>query len=112
MSRKARMWFQCRCVPWKRMFVMTQNTAMDIPSWITLSCTMLKGPPFSMKPKRLAGTWQQYSKKAMPQENAITPMSGQLLETPDCCSRRCPYQANVMKTLLSMSSMMVYKPFI
>ena len=38
---------------------------------------------------------------------AMTPMSGQLLETPDCWRRRCPYQANVMKTLLSISRMMV-----
>ena len=54
----------------------------------------------------------QYSKKAIIHEKAMTPMRGQLLLTPDCCKRRCPYQANVMKTLLSMSNMMVYSPFI
>ena len=47
------------------------------------------------------------SKKAIIHEKAMTPMSGQLLLTPDCWSFKCPYQASVMKTLLSMSSMMV-----
>ena len=34
------------------------------------------------KPMRLAGTWQQYSKKAIPHEKAITPIRGQYLLTP------------------------------
>jgi hypothetical protein len=65
-----------------------------------------------MNPNRLAGTWQQYSKKAMPHEKMMTPKSGHELLIPDCCRRRCPYQARVMKMLLKMSSMMVYSPFI
>ena len=52
------------------------------------------------------------SRKAMPHEKAMTPNSGQLLETPFSCNFKCPYQASVMKTLLSMSNMMVYSPFI
>ena len=47
------------------------------------------------------------SKKAIPHEKAITPMSGQLLLVPDSCNFKCPYQASVIKTLLSMSSKMV-----
>ena len=38
--------------------------------------------------------------------------SGQFELTPDSDNLRCPYQASVMKTLLSMSSKMVYSPFI
>ena len=48
----------------------------------------------------------------MPQEKAITPINGQWLLTPDSDNLRCPYQASVMKTLLSMSNKMVYSPFI
>ena len=64
-----------------------------------------------MNPILFAGTWQQYSKKAIAHEKAITPNSGQLLLVPVCCSFRCPYQARVMKMLLAMSSSMVYNPF-
>ena len=105
-------WFQCKPCPWKRMLAMTAKTMSDTHSWITLSCTRLKGPPLSMNPIRLAGTWQQYSKKAMAQLNAMTPMSGQWLLTPVCCSFRCPYHASVMKMLLSKRSRIVYIPFI
>lgn len=71
-----------------------------------------KGPPLSTKPMRLAGTWQQYSKKAIPHENAITPIIGHLADTPEVCNFKCPYQASVIKTLLNMSSIIVYNPFI
>ena len=47
------------------------------------------------------------SKKAIIHEKAMTPMRGQLFETPFSCNFKCPYQASVMKTLLSMSNMMV-----
>ena len=52
------------------------------------------------------------SKKAIIHEKTITPMSGQLLLTPVCDNFKCPYQASVMNTLLSMSKIMVYSPFI
>ena len=58
---------------------MMAKTMSDTHSCITLSCTRLNGPPLSMNPMRLAGTWQQYSKKAIAQLKAMTPMSGQLL---------------------------------
>ena len=50
-------------------------------SWITFSCIRLNGPPLPVNPRRLAGTWAQYSKNASPQEKRMTRMSGQLVET-------------------------------
>ena len=47
------------------------------------------------------------SKKAIIHEKAITKYKGQLVETPDCCRRRCPYQAKVINTLLMMSNRIV-----
>ena len=47
------------------------------------------------------------SKKAMPQEKTMTPMSGHVLLTPVSDNFKCPYQASVMKMLLSMSKIMV-----
>lgn len=49
--------------------------------------------------------------KAIAQLKAITPMRGQWALTPVCCNLRCPYHANVMKTLLSSSNNIVYNPF-
>lgn len=94
------------------MLAMTAKTVSEMHSCTTLSCTRVNGPPLSMNPSLLAGTWQQYSRNAIAHENAMTAMSGQLLLTPACCSRRCPYHASVMKTLLRMSKMIVYSPFI
>src|SRR6478735_1637944 len=48
---------------------------------------------YTALPQRLAGTASQYSKKAMPQLAMMTSGSGLSLNF------RCPYQANVMKTL-------------
>ena len=109
---KAAKWFQCSDCPWNRRFAIPAKTMSDTTSWITLSWTSVKGPPLSIKPIRLAGTWQQYSKKAMHHENAMTPISGQLLLTPVCWSFRCPYQARVMKMLLASNSSIVYNAFI
>ena len=47
------------------------------------------------------------SKKAIIHEKAITPISGQLLLTPVSDNFKCPYQASVINTLLSMSKMIV-----
>lgn len=82
--KKARMWFQCRFWPWNRMFAITAKTPRLMHSCITFSCTSVNGPPFPWKPMRLAGTWQQYSKKAMPHEKTITPSSGHCVDTPVC----------------------------
>ena len=75
------------------------------------NCISENGPPFPAKPIRVAGTWAQYSKKAMNQERVITPIRGQWLITLASCNFRCPYQAKVMKILEVISSPIVYNPF-
>src|SRR6266568_2035340 len=66
---------------------------------MTLSCTGLKWFP---APMRLAGTWKQYSKKAISQLTKITFHRASLRK------RRCPYQANVMKMLEMMRRTIVH----
>lgn len=44
-------------------------------------------------PIRFAGTWRQYSKNAIPQLTMIANSKFELVNF------RCPYQANVIKTL-------------
>lgn len=61
------------------------------------------GPPFPWNPIRFAGTWKQYSKKAIPQLIKMTPMSGRLENQDISLSRKCPYQASVIK-MLEMTS--------
>ena len=56
----------------KKISIKTVNTVSDTASWITFNCQILNGPPFPLKPILFAGTWQQYSNKAMPQLNRIT----------------------------------------
>ena len=54
---------------------------------MSLSCTPVNCPC----PNRFAGTWRQYSKKAIPQLAKITIQSGL------CLNFKWPYQANVIK---------------
>src|SRR2546423_15603726 len=64
-------------------------------SWVILRCEAEKP---ALLPMRLAGTWKQYSTKAMSQLTRIaSPMAERL-------KRRWPYQAKVMKTLETVSS--------
>lgn len=77
----AAMWFQWRASPLKRRVTTKVKTMRETTSWITFSCIRLNGPPLPEKPRRLAGTWAQYSKNASPQEKRMTKMSGQLVET-------------------------------
>src|SRR3954464_8648971 len=67
----------------------TENTTRVIISWIVLSCAALK----VWLPSRLAGTWKEYSKKAIPQLMSVTFHNGTFWYL------RCPYHANVMKML-------------
>ena len=62
-----------------------------ITSWTTFNCIREKGPPFPMNPKRLAGTWAQYSNKAILHENRITPKRGQLSIHFISCNFRWPW---------------------
>ena len=81
---KASKWFHFKVSPWNIMLAIRANTIRLMHSCTTLSCTKENGPPLPWKPMRLAGTWQQYSKKAMPHEKAMTPINGQWLDTPVC----------------------------
>ena len=94
---KAAKWFHFNSIL-KAIIENTVNTESVITSCITLSCIMSNGPPLSRNPKRLAGTCRQYSKKAIAQLKAMTPISGKEANQLNS-SRifRCPYQANVMK---------------
>ena len=87
--------------------MMTVKMVREMTSWMTFSCTSVKGPPLPMKPMRLAGTAKQYSMKAMLHEKAMTAIKGQWLLTPASCRRRWPYHAKVMKTLLASNRRMV-----
>src|SRR6267378_6891335 len=64
---------------------------------MVLSCAVLN----SYEPIRLAGTWKQYSKKAIPQLMTITFHSATLRYF------KCPYQANVIKTFEMVSRRIV-----
>ena len=108
----AKRWFHCSAWCWNKMLARITNTVRLIHSCITFNCISEKGPPLSIQPIRFAGTWQQYSKKAIPHEKAMMPMSGHDFVTPLCCKERCPYQASVIKILLRIRSKMVYNPFI
>ena len=41
------------------------KTESETTSWITFSSQIENGPPNSADPMRLAGTWKQYSNRAM-----------------------------------------------
>src|SRR5436305_15179618 len=58
----------------------------------------------SYDPKRFAGTWKQYSKKAMPQLTTITFHSASLRNL------RCPYHATVIKIFEIISKRIVRIP--
>ena len=62
---------------------------------------------------RLAGTMNMYSKKAMSQLKAITPIRGNAAnQLNSCFIFKCPYHANVMNEFDTMRSNIVYIPFI
>ncbi len=81
-------------------------------SCITFNCISEKGPPFPWKPILLAGTWKQYSKKAIAQListiAAIPSVSNHFISL----NFRWPYQAKVIKVFERIKSPMVYKLFI
>ena len=105
-------WFHFNVSPWKKIIVKKAKMIRVITSWITLSWRRVNGPPFPWKPMRLAGIWQEYSKKAVIHDIKITPIYGQLLIIFISCNFKCPYQAKVMKTLETISNNIVYNPFI
>ena len=110
--RKATPWFQCRGWPLKTRVTMTVKTVRETTSWIIFSWTRLNGPPFSLNPILFAGTRNQYSKKAIPQDIRTIRTSGQSVLIFISCNFRCPYQANVMRMLEQTSRRTVRRPFI
>src|SRR5271168_3915277 len=64
---------------------------------MVLSCAVLN----SYEPIRFAGTWKQYSKKAIPQLTRMTFQSAEVRYF------KWPYQANVMKMFEMVSRTMV-----
>src|SRR5713226_9457237 len=75
----------------------TEKTDSVITSWMVLSCAVVK----SYEPMRFAGTWKQYSKKAIPQLARMTFQSASLRNF------KWPYHAKVMKILDTMSNRIV-----
>ena len=58
---KAAKWFQCNDSPLNKTVVKTVKITKVITSCIIFNCIKLKGPPFPLNPKRLAGIWKVYS---------------------------------------------------
>lgn len=79
-QKKAAKWFHWSDWPLNITVTRTVNTVREITSWMIFSCIRLNGPPFSMYPILLAGTWAQYSRNATPHEKRMTRIRGQLVE--------------------------------
>ena len=105
-QRPATMWFHFTCMS-KAITEKRINTTKVITSCKILSCISEKGPPFPSKPMRLAGTCKQYSKKAIPHDNAITAIIGKALNHENSAIFKWPYHANVIKTFEAMRSNIV-----
>src|SRR5260221_4945117 len=74
-----------------------EHRAGRLSTWLVLSREVKN----SYEPMRFAGTWKQYSKKAMPQLARMTFQSASLRYL------RWPYHANVMKMFEMVSSKIV-----
>ena len=90
----------------------TTNTVSVITSWITFNSINENGPSLPWKPILLAGTWKQYSKKAIAQLINIMAKRPKDSTHFNSLNFRWPYQANVIKELESTNSPIVYKLFI
>jgi len=104
-------WFHFKLCSLKAIKVNTVKTSNVITSCMTFSCTSEKGPPFSLNPIRLAGTWNIYSNRAMDQLIRMMENKPSLLNQLQCENFRCPYQAIVINVLERTSSPMVNKAF-
>ena len=111
MKRKLTKWFQRMGSLLKTVATMMVKTVREMHSARILSCMSEKGPPLIWLPMRLAGIMKLYSKKATPHEVRMMRMRGQLVLSLSSVSLRLPYQAKVMKILLTMSRRMVVSAF-
>lgn len=64
---------------WKAIIEKMMKTDRVMTSWRILSCMRLKGPSLPVNPIRLAGTWRQYSKKAIDQLKRMIAIRGRFL---------------------------------
>jgi len=97
-------WFDLRVSFLKKTSVNPIKTVRVITSCMTFSCQRLKGPPFSLNPILLAGTWKAYSKRAIDQLINIILTNPRLLAHFIWLNFKCPYQANVIKVFESTKS--------
>jgi len=105
-------WLYLNSSPLKIRVVKTVKTIRVITSWITFSWTSVKEPPLLTYPIRLAGTWKQYSKNAIPQLIRITANKPRFLSELISLNFRWPYHAKVINVFDSIKSPMVESPFI
>ncbi len=82
---------------------------MEITSWISFNCHILKGPPFKLEPILFAGTIKLYSKRAIPQLIKMVVISPAFFKNETSLNRKCPYQAMVIKVLEAIKSKMVMR---
>ena len=71
------------------------KTESETTSWMTFSSQIENGPPNCDDPMRLAGTWKQYSNRAMPQLSST--MASMPKRSSLDLNAMWPYQASVMK---------------
>lgn len=100
-------WFSLKDSFLKTNIVKSEKTIKVITSCITFNCHKLNGPPFSLKPILFAGTWKEYSNKAIPQLISIIIGKVKLLNQLISLNLRCPYHAIVINMLDSISKPMV-----
>ena len=104
-------WFHASFSSLKNISVNAINTVRVMTSWMVFNWTSEYGPPSSLKPILLAGTWKRYSKNASPQLIRMTVKRAIFFPQEKSLNRRCPYQAKVMNVLEMKRNMIVWKPF-
>ena len=88
------------------------KTISVIASCIVFSCTRLNGPPSPLKPIRFAGTWNKYSKKAIPQLMRMIEKRPRFWLHDISLNFRWPYHAQVINILEMTKKITVVSPFI
>ena len=96
-------WFSRNVSVLKKSKEKSRNTIRVMTSWMTFNSTKEKGPPFCLKPIRLAGTWKKYSKSAIPQLINIMDTNVRFSNHFMSLNFKWPYQATVIKVLESTS---------
>lgn len=105
-------WFGRNVSVLKTTKVNTAKTTNVITSCSTFNWIRLNGPPCSLYPILLAGTWNIYSNSAMPQLISIMDTSPSLLNHFHSENLRWPYQAMIIKELLMTNRPIVKNAFI